>query len=112
LAGRGRSFLIDASVFPGNSGGPVVLQPYANSILGTSPRHRAAVVGLVSSYVPYRDVAISVQTKRPRVIFEENSGLAEVVPIDAVDEAVAAHMKTLQTSDESAETTTIDPHDA
>jgi hypothetical protein len=43
---------------------------------------------VVSGYVPYQDVAISVQTNRPRVIFEENSGMAAVIPIDRALDAI------------------------
>ncbi len=80
--------LVDAFVFPGNSGGPVLylptikiggglLSPFINS---------ERIIGLVSGYVPYEDVAISNQTRRPRVVFEENSGLCVVVPIIALTE--------------------------
>ena len=44
------------------------------------------VIGLVSAYLPYRDVAMSEQTGLIRLISEENSGLAKVVPMDAVIE--------------------------
>ena len=39
---------------------------------------------MVSSFIPYRDVAISAQTKRPRIIFEENAGLCNVVPAGTI----------------------------
>ncbi len=42
------------------------------------------MLGLVASYLPYRDVAISQQTGRVRLVSEENSGLARVIPIDLV----------------------------
>ncbi|MEN6615143.1 MAG: hypothetical protein ABFD12_01160 [Syntrophorhabdus sp.] len=38
------------------------------------------LVGIVSSFIPYREVAVSEQTRRPRIVFEENSGLANLVP--------------------------------
>jgi hypothetical protein len=38
--------------------------------------------------VPYIDVAISTQTRRPRVTFEENSGLTEVHPVDFIEETI------------------------
>jgi S1-C subfamily serine protease len=88
LAGRSSEFLIDTSIFPGNSGGPVVTKPEIASVRGTKAVSRAYLIGMVSGYVPYQDVAISVQTDRPRVIFEENSGLASVVPIDFVNEVI------------------------
>lgn len=88
LAGSSQEFLLDASIFPGNSGGPVVTRPEAIAIEGTKAVGKAWLIGVVSSYVPYQDVAISVQTNRPRVIFEENSGMAAVVPIDKVLDAI------------------------
>lgn len=84
--GRSSSFLLDAFVFPGNSGGPVMLRPEVSSIVGTKSNNKSALVGVVSSYLPYTDTAYSAQTKRPRVTFEENSGLAQIVPIDFVNE--------------------------
>lgn len=86
LAGRGQTFLVDAAIFPGNSGGPVVTRPEPMAIEGTKSMTKASLIGIVSGYLPYKDVAISPQTKRPRVIFEENSGLAAVVPIDYLSE--------------------------
>ena len=77
--GDAQTFLIDSAAFPGNSGGPVVLQPEAMGVEGTESIRRSLLLGIVSSYIPYVDVAVSTQTKRPRVTFEENSGLAEVV---------------------------------
>jgi hypothetical protein len=85
------AFLIDASVYPGNSGGPVVLKPEALAIEGTKSHNEARLLGIVRSYVPYSDVAISSQTNRPRVIFEENTGLAEVHPVDLIAETVMLH---------------------
>ena len=82
------ALLIDANVFPGNSGGPVVVRPEISSIQGTKSVGRAALIGIVKSYVPYRDVAISQQTGNPRVIFEENSGLALVETVDSIRNTV------------------------
>jgi hypothetical protein len=41
----------------------------------------------VSSYIPYVDVAVSQQTKRPRITFEENSGLTQIFPVEAITQA-------------------------
>lgn len=88
-------FLIDSSIFPGNSGGPVISKPTLHTY-GKAVVH-AELIGMVSGYLPYRDIAWSRQTGRPKLISEENSGLAEVVPIDAIQEtisiAVANYMK-------------------
>ena len=86
LQGDERTFLIDAPTFPGNSGGPVVLKPEGVAIKGTREITHALLIGMIRSYIPSRDVAVSSQTGEPRIIFEENSGLAEVVPINAIKE--------------------------
>lgn len=80
-----KTFYIDASAFPGNSGSPVFLrQSFArfdetkNAIIMGNDPLEWKFVGIVGGYIPYREVAISVQTKRPRIIFEENTGLSRV----------------------------------
>ncbi len=88
LAGNAKEFLVDAFVFPGNSGGPVITKPEIAAIKGTKSQGSAFLIGMVKGYVPYRDVAVSAQTKRTRIAFEENSGLAVVIPIDYVKETI------------------------
>lgn len=90
---RSDEILIDASIFPGNSGGPVVTKPEAMAIHGTKSVSAAYLIGVVRRYVSYRDVAISAQTQLPRVVFEENSGLATVIPIDFVQETIKEYQK-------------------
>ena len=82
--GRSRDFLVDSSIYPGNSGGPVILKPVLWSANSRPGSIRPRLLGLVASYLPYRDVAISQQTGRVRLVSEENSGLARVIPIDLV----------------------------
>ncbi|MGA2117025.1 MAG: serine protease [Bryobacteraceae bacterium] len=90
LDGAGSTFLIDALVFPGNSGGPVVSGVDVNAIQGTRSQDHAYLIGVVRSYLPYTDVAISQQTGQPRMVSQENSGLAEVVPVDYINETIVA----------------------
>jgi len=85
--------LIDASVFPGNSGGPVVLQVESTMIVDTKSISRANLIGVVQSYLPYQDVAVSRQTGLPRITFVENSGLASVIPVDRINELMVASMR-------------------
>lgn len=94
-AGTGE-FLIDAAVFPGNSGGPVILQPEAMFVSGTTGIGQANLIGVVQSYLPYQDVAVSLQTGRPRITFDENSGLSPVIPVDRIDELMAASTRRLR----------------
>ncbi len=93
LINRANHFLIDANIFPGNSGGPVVTCPGVVSIEGTTPYNKASLIGIVKSYVPFIDVAISQQTQRPRITFEENSGLALVETVDSIKETVELFYK-------------------
>ena len=96
LKGSGRDLLIDASIFPGNSGGPVLLKPEVAAISGTKAHNSCVLIGMVSSYLPYQEVAVSQQTGRPRMIFEENSGLGRVVPNDVIQETIKEAVKTLE----------------
>lgn len=88
------TFLVDSFIFPGNSGGPVILRPELVSVGGTPAMSKAYLLGVVRDYLPYTDVAISAQTKHPRVTFEENSGLADVIPADYIEETIADYGKT------------------
>lgn len=87
---RSTSFMVDSLVFPGNSGGPVILKPEMVAIQGTPAFNNAALIGIVKSYIPFTDVAISQQTGKTRITFEENSGLANVETVDKIVEAIAA----------------------
>ena len=82
------TFLIDLFVFPGNSGGPVVLRPDLFAVNGTKPQVNSLLIGIVVESVEYDDTANSQQTGRARITFEENSGLAVVLPVDYVEETV------------------------
>jgi hypothetical protein len=88
LDNKTKDFLVDATVFPGNSGGPVILCPSALAIQGTKTIAKADLIGVVKSYVPFRDLAVSSQTRSPRIMFEENSGLAAVEGVDAILETI------------------------
>lgn len=89
-------FLVDTTVFPGNSGGPVVNKPEMVAIEGTKTISSASLIGIIASYVPYRDVAISRQTRNVRVIFEENSGLSNVFSVDCIRTTVKSFEKHLK----------------
>jgi hypothetical protein len=95
LIGRSDVLLIDVLVFPGSSSGPVVLRPEITSISGTPAQNRSYLIGMVISYQPYIDVAVSQQTQRPRITFEENSGLASVLPTDYIAAAIVADQKNI-----------------
>ena len=78
--------VVDVDFYPGNSGGPVVYVPPIKMGEGlASPLiNEEKLIGLAISFIPYVDVAVSKHTGRARVTFEENSGLCNVVPADAI----------------------------
>ena len=82
------TFLVDAQVFPGNSGGPIVSRPEQSSIEGTPSNSSANLIGILSEYIPYQETLYSRQTGRARMIQEENSGLTVVHPVDRIKEVV------------------------
>lgn len=90
LTSNATTFLIDAFIFPGNSGGPVVSVPDLNFIAGTKAQDKAYLIGMVRAYVPYTDIAVSQQTGQPRMVSQENSGLAEVIPVDYINQTIQA----------------------
>lgn len=98
LVGDRPTFLIDAMVFPGNSGGPVVSRPSSGAVQGTKAQNVSYLIGMIEGYIPYEDYAVSAQTRRPRVIFEENSGLAEVTPVDEIERVVKGAIEKLPKS--------------
>jgi hypothetical protein len=94
LRNEDETFLIDANVFPGNSGSPVFFKLCAFETRGREiklgPIRPPKLLGLITSYIPYEEVAVSPQTGLPRVIFQENSGLANVLPMRFVREVLSS----------------------
>jgi len=87
---------VDGTVFPGNSGSPVFLKPspirYSDkgiSIGGDTLGGK--FIGVVGSYVTYSEIARSDQTGKPRVIFEENTGLSLMWPVDFLNEIISSN---------------------
>jgi hypothetical protein len=88
-----KTFFIDAAVFPGNSGSPVFLKPYSMTYneKGISPI-RGGFIGVIGEYIPYSEAAVSLQTGRVRVVFEENTGLSKVWSVSFLKEIVESEI--------------------
>src|SRR5439155_21571166 len=84
-----RTFLIDAAVFPGSSGGPVIVKPRSDSLAGGRPIDQAYLVGMVRSYLPYEEIAYSLQPYPPTLlmVFTHNPVLPHVFHMQCVHEA-------------------------
>jgi hypothetical protein len=82
------TFYLDGFAFPGNSGSPVFIKP-SGIVLGVAPE-QCRFIGIIGEYVAYTEAAISPQTLRVRIVFEENTGLARVWPIEALNELISS----------------------
>ena len=82
------NYLIDIQNFPGNSGSPVVSRPEIVSIGETKALPRCVLVGITHSYIPYRVPLVDLQTGRTVEIREENSGLANVHPVEYIQQII------------------------
>lgn len=81
-------YLVDSTIFPGNSGRPIITKIEAIALQGTSAISSTHLIGIVTGYVSYTEAAVSAQTNRLRMIFEENSGLASAHLVDAINECI------------------------
>lgn len=86
LLQKNGSLIVDGTFYPGNSGSPVFRQPFWGLVKGKSTpvRINTKFVGVVGSYIIFRDIALSDRTGKPRMTFEENSGLAVIWPADVI----------------------------
>ncbi len=87
-----KAFIIDSSIFPGNSGGPVLLRPTMAASEGTKAIGKSYLLGVVNGYLPYSENLYTHQTKPPTIVSttRENSGLSFCVPMDNVKEIYGA----------------------
>lgn len=85
---RVKYFLVDAQTFPGNSGGSIISKPENVFSAGKVNYVPARLIGVLSAYIPYKDVLISQQTQEVKMVQTENSGLTIVYPVDRIKEVV------------------------
>lgn len=89
---KDNSIIIDVNTFPGNSGSPVFVAPTAGYLTDEGTQignpFSGKFLGVITSYVPYRDIAFSQQTNNARIIFEENTGLANVHTHNVIEEII------------------------
>lgn len=81
-------YLLDIQNFPGNSGSPIISGPEALALKNTKPLKRSVLIGMVSSYYPYRKHLIDTQTHRVVEERDENSGLASACAVDHIREVI------------------------
>ncbi len=87
------TFYIDGFAFPGNSGSPVFHKPPLDSKIKIEKdaidfQSIPGLLGIIGEYIPYGETAVSLQTGRPRIIFEDNTGLSRVWSVDYIQEII------------------------
>ena len=82
------NILVDIQNFPGNSGSPVILRPEIAAIEGTGTLTECVLIGIIHSYIPYKDVLLSNQTQEIVEIRSENSGIANAHPVEFIREII------------------------
>ena len=84
------TFFIDGFAFPGNSGSPVFSFPnlisFNQNKISIGGPIEIKLIGIVGAYISYQDIAISQQTSKPKVIFDENTGLSLIYSTKFLDE--------------------------
>ena len=87
--------LVDIQNFPGNSGSPIILRPELMSITGTQNFAKSVLVGIIHSYIPYKEELINRQTNQVVEIKSENSGIACLHPVEYIREVIDKIFKTI-----------------
>ncbi len=109
-----KAFLIDSSIFPGNSGGPVIYRPTITHLGETIAVDKPYLLGVVSGYLPYEERLYTHQTNPPSVVSlsRENSGLSFVVPPDFIRQIFRlwiSQKKKLEKAQKQAERQSMQP---
>ena len=86
-----KTFYIDGSAFPGNSGSPVFFKPFQFILSeegGSTISHDLGMkfLGIIGEYITYEETAVSTQTGRSRITFEEHTGLTKVWSVSYIME--------------------------
>ena len=86
-------YLLDIQNFPGNSGSPIISCPETVTLKNTKPLTKSLLIGIVSSYIPYRKQLRDLQTKEIVEVRDENSGLANACNVEVIREVIDMELK-------------------
>lgn len=82
------NILVDIQNFPGNSGSPIISRPEFVSVANTPSFNKSVLMGIVHSYIPYQEKLINSQTKQVVEIKSENSGIANMHPVEFIRDII------------------------
>lgn len=88
LKDESKEFIIDSLIFPGNSGGPVISKFENQAIQGTKTQNKSVLIGMVTNYYSHREKAFSQISNEEKILFEDNSGLVSVSPLDPIAKTI------------------------
>src|ERR1700733_7429163 len=91
FTGRSKTFLIDALITSGNSGGPVIAKPSAFHVSNTAGVKGSYLIGIVCGHLQNYKPTFDQFGKETKVEYKENIGLGVVWPIDEIDKLIAEH---------------------
>ena len=83
-------YYVDVAIYPGNSGGPVILKPATGNLLGTSKITKPYLIGVVASVELQSQTLYGFRNNKyePRMVLYEHANLGRIVPMECVMEAV------------------------
>ena len=87
------NFWLDLQNYPGNSGSPIISCPDIVALEGTKILNKIMLIGIVHSYLPYRESLRNTQTNEIVEIRTENSGIALAHPVDYIKELIEEDLK-------------------
>lgn len=102
-------YLIDIQNFPGSSGSPVINKIDANCLRGTKTLDKTVLIGVLASYIPYKDTLFSRQTGLDMQIIQENSGIAIAYTVDAIKEVVELEFNRVKQFEKNVQPNVEDP---
>lgn len=91
--GKTKRILLDLQNFPGSSGSPIVSKPESYSVDGTKAFDCCKLIGIIHSYIPYRETLTNSQTGEIVEVRSENSGIAIANPVEFIHETIQIEME-------------------
>ena len=80
-------YYVDVAIYPGNSGGPVILKPATSNLPGTSKITKPYLIGVVAS-VELQSETLYGENGAARMILYEHANLGRIFPMECVMETV------------------------
>ena len=99
LKGDHKTFLVDGSGFPGNSGGPIVTKPQIFSFGGSTGRTNMCLIGMVMER-RYSELETENYPSYEQEYWKETADLIEVVPMEQIDETINLAMSMFEADEE------------